>query len=91
MNKQIKQEMVDEAKAKREKFLAAIAAELPPVVFRNWPRWKDILPMSPRSVANDDCKGLGPADKIYVGRNAGYPRAAFLEYLKKRIRISEGV
>jgi len=89
MDKLIKKEMDDEAKAKREKFLAAIAAELPPVVFRNWPKWREVLPMSPRSVANDDCKGLGPSDMVYVGRNAGYPRMAFIEYLRKRIHFAE--
>lgn len=90
MNEQIKKEMNDEAKAKREKFLAAIAAELPPIVFRNWSRWKDVLPMSPRTVANEDCKGEGPTGKVFVGRNAGYSKESFLEYLRKRIHFSEG-
>jgi len=87
MNDQIKKEMNDEAKAKREQFLAAIAAELPPIVFRNWHKWRDVLPMVPRSVANDDSKKIGPTEKVYVGRNCGYPRAAFLEYLRKRTHI----
>lgn len=55
-----------------ETFLADIERILPPIVFRNWPRWKDVLPMSPRSVANDDCLGVGPSERIYMGRNAGY-------------------
>jgi hypothetical protein len=90
MDKLIKKEMADKAKAKREQILASIERELPPVVFRNWHKWRDILPMAPRTVANDDALGKGPANKVYVGRNAGYPRAEFLDYLKKRIRISEG-
>lgn len=89
MNEQIKKEMNEEAKAKREKFLAAIAAELPPIVFRNWHKWKDILPMAPRTVANDDCIGKGPREKVFLGRNAGYPKAAFIEYLRQRIHLTE--
>jgi len=90
MTEQIKKEMNDEAKAKREMLLAAIAAELPPVVFRNWHKWRDVLPMAPRTVANDDSTGIGPTEKVYMGRNAGYPKQAFLEYLRKRIHFTEG-
>lgn len=83
-------EMNEETRAKREQVLAAITDELPPVVFRNWHRWKDVLPMSPRTVANEDSRGEGPKEKVFVGRNAGYPRAAFVEYLRKRIHFTEG-
>jgi len=90
MNKQEKVEMDEGSKAKREQVLAAIESELPPVVFRNWYKWRDVLPMAPRTVANDDSKGDGPKEKVFVGRNAGYPRAAFVEYLRKRIHFTEG-
>ncbi len=89
MNEQIKSEMDEGSKAKREQILAAIAAELPPIVFRNWHKWRDMLPMAPRTVANDDSIGEGPTEKVYMGRNAGYPKQAFLEYLRKRIRFTE--
>lgn len=71
-----------------EVFLADIERVLPPIVFRNWPKWKDVLPMSPRTCANDDVLGLGPAEKIYMGRNAGYPRDSFMEYLRKKSRLA---
>lgn len=90
MNEQIKTEMNEEAKAKREQILAAIAAELPPVVFRNWHKWRDVLPMAPRTVANEDSIGIGPKEFIYVGRVKGYPRESFLAYLRERIRFTEG-
>ncbi|MGA9110533.1 MAG: hypothetical protein WB290_09575 [Smithella sp.] len=77
-----------EAKKNIETYLADIEKELPPVTFRNWPRWRDVLPMSPRSVANDDCVGLGPKEKIYMGRNAGYPRASLMEYLRAKSRVA---
>jgi hypothetical protein len=90
VSKQIKKDWDEENATRREEFLAAIARELPPVVFRNWPRWKDVLPMSPRTVANEDCKGEGPTGKVFVGRNAGYSKESFIEYLRKRIHFSEG-
>ncbi|HNZ29834.1 MAG TPA: hypothetical protein PKJ42_07570 [Candidatus Goldiibacteriota bacterium] len=74
---------------KCEEILLAIAEELPPVVFRNWNRWRDVLPMSPRSVANDDCLGKGPAERVYVGRNAGYTKKSFIDYLRKRTHFTE--
>ena len=79
----------EEAKSQRETILAAIAAELPPVVFRNWLKWRDILPMAPRTVANDDCVGKGPTSFIYVGRVKGYPKESFLDYLRQRMRFTE--
>lgn len=89
MNEQKEATLNEETKAKREQVLAAIAAELPPVIFRNWHRWREVLPMAPRTVANDDSIGEGPKEKVFMGRNAGYPKQAFLEYLRKRIRFTE--
>jgi hypothetical protein len=71
-----------------ETLLADIERILPPIVFRNWHKWKDLLPMSPRSVANDDCLGVGPSERIYMGRNAGYPRAALMAYLRAKSRVA---
>ena len=90
MNEQIKKEMNEEAKAKREQILAAIAQELPPIVFRNWHKWRDVLPMVPRTTANDDSLGKGPAEFVFVGRQKGYPRAAFVDYLRQKIHFTEG-
>lgn len=73
----------------RETILNAIAAELPPIVFRNWRKWRDVLPMSPRTVANEDSLGKGPKEFVYIGRVKGYPKAAFLEYLRQRMRFTE--
>lgn len=70
----------------KDEVLEAIANELPPVVFRNWKRWRDVLPMSPRSVANEDCLGKGPGKKVYVGRVVGYPRNDFIDYLRIKMR-----
>lgn len=77
-----------EKNQKIDLLLADIEKVLPPIVFRNWPDWRDVLPMSPRSVANDDSLGVGPVERIYVGRNAGYPRAALIGYLRKKARLA---
>jgi hypothetical protein len=72
-----------------EKVLLEIARELPPVVFRNWHRWREVLPMVPRTVANDDSLGKGPDQKVYMGNVAGYPRDSFLKYLRSKLRDSK--
>jgi len=63
---------------------------LPPIVFRNWNRWRDVLPIAPRTVANEDSLGTGPREKIMVGRVVGYPKAAFIEWLRERSRVIKG-
>ena len=66
---------------------AELEKALPPIVFRNWSRWRDILPIAPRSVANEDSLGTGPREKIMVGRVVGYPRAALIEWLRQRSKV----
>lgn len=88
MNHQVKQEMNEEAKSKREQLLAAIAAELPPIVFKNWRGWRDVLPVAPGTVANDDSLNKGPKEFVFVGRVKGYPRAAMIDYLREKVRFT---
>jgi hypothetical protein len=77
-----------EAKKTVVELLADIEKALPPIVFRNWQEWKNIIPISPRSVANDDSRHIGPKEKLYMGRVAGYPREAFMEYLRGKSRLA---
>jgi hypothetical protein len=88
MNEQIKQEMDEEAKEKREKFLAMIEAQLPPIVFKNWRGWRDVLPIAPGTVANDDVLDRGPKEFVFVGRVKGYPKAAMIDYLRGKMRFT---
>ena len=60
---------------------------LPPIVFRNWKGWRDVLPIAPRTCANEDSLGRGPKEKIMCGRVVGYPRASFIEWLQERSRV----
>jgi hypothetical protein len=72
-----------------ETFLTEIEKELPPIVFRNWKRWRDVLPMSPRTLANQDSLGTGPKERVYMGRAVGYPRASFMQYLRDITRVDQ--
>lgn len=78
----------EEKKKAIDIMLAEIEKALPPVVFRNWRKWGDIIPISPRSIANDDSLGIGPKEKMYLGRVAGYPKAALMDYLRAKSRIA---
>lgn len=84
----IKTEMHEKQKDLLDSLWAEIIKGLPVIVFRNWWKWKEVFPCSPRSVANDDVLGLGPREKVYVGRNAGYPRESLVEYFKAKSRIA---
>ncbi|MCK9228811.1 MAG: hypothetical protein M0P30_13640 [Syntrophorhabdaceae bacterium] len=67
--------------------LTELEEALPPIVFRNWRGWRDVLPMAPRTVANEDSLGTGPRKKIMVGRVVGYPWAALIEWLRERTKV----
>ena len=63
---------------------------LPPIIYRNWHGWRDVLPIAPGTVANDDALGRGPKERIISGRVCGYPRTAFLDYLRAKSRVVKG-
>jgi len=86
-NKKIRKEMDAEEQARREAMLAKIAEELPPIVWRNWKRWRDVLPFAPLSVANDYSRGIGPKEFIFSGRVKGYPKDALLDYARGKMRF----
>ena len=75
----------------REKYpladLSALLDELPPILFRNNPRFRELTGMSPRSLANLDYQGEGPSERALVGRVIGYPRQALVKWLESRSRI----
>jgi hypothetical protein len=88
MNEEIKQELTEAEKAKREEILKAIDEQLPPIVFKNWRGWRDVLPVAPGTVANDDSLGKGPKDFVFIGRVKGYTRESMISYLRKKIRFT---
>lgn len=40
--------------------------------------------ISPKSMANYDSEGVGPEGRIKIGRNTGYIKGPFCDWLKKR-------
>jgi hypothetical protein len=58
--------------------------ELPAVLFRNHPKFKELTGISPRTMSNLDCLGLGPSEKIQIGRTVGYRRPIMLEWMERR-------
>ena len=67
--------------------LSELEKILPPIVFRNWSRWRDVLPIAPRTVANLDSRGAGPREKVMCNHVCGYPRAALIAWLKGRSKV----
>jgi hypothetical protein len=65
-----------------------IKNELPPVIFRD--AVNTIIPgLSPRTLANEDCKGFGPKNRFRIGRKIAYFRTDFLEYLESKVQKVE--
>jgi len=67
--------------------LSSLLAELPPFVCRNHTRFRELTGYSPRSIANCDALGQGPAERIMIGRVVAYPRAELVAWLEKRSRV----
>ena len=68
--------------------LSAILRELPPFVSRTWPRFKEIIGYSPRSLANMDCLGqTKEIKKILLGNTVAYERESLVKWLEQRSEI----
>lgn len=58
---------------------------LPPILFGNNPKFKELTGLSPRTIANEVSRGRGPEEIIKVNRKlVGYPRDAFIRWLESR-------
>ena len=40
--------------------------------------------VSPHYIANMDCRGLGPVERIRIGRKIAYPVESLVDWLKKK-------
>jgi hypothetical protein len=58
---------------------------LPPILFRNHPRFRELIGYSPRTLANMDSQGAGPDQRITVGRTCGYPKESLLRWMEARV------
>ena len=65
-----------------------ILDSIPPVLWRTDPLFKTLTGISRRSMANMDSLGQGPSERIVMGKSrVGYPKAALVEWLSKRMRV----
>ena len=68
--------------------LSAILAELPPLVARTWPRFREVLGYSPRSMANMDAlKQTTGIKRILLGNVVAYERESLIRWLEERCRV----
>jgi predicted DNA-binding transcriptional regulator AlpA len=67
--------------------LEEIRKALPPVLYRTNPRFRELTGLSPRTMANLDSKGQGPAQRVRLGKSVGYPKEAIMKWLAERIQI----
>lgn len=70
---------------KNHRVLETLEKELPPVVAR-----KEVYRLtggliSPRHLANLDSAGLGPKERIKIGRHVAYDRDLFIAWMSDRI------
>ncbi len=57
---------------------------LPPLIARHLVGKLTGGAISPKTLANLDCKGEGPATRVRLGRNIAYPTPVLLEWLEAR-------
>jgi hypothetical protein len=71
-------------------YMEDLKEELPAILFRNNPRFKEITGVSPRTMANLDSLGLGPRRRVRNGRLIGYPKLDLLVWLDDRLKYEKG-
>ena len=69
--------------------LAELEQRLPPLVPRKELRRLLGGLINPRTIANLDSKGLGPAVRLRYGRQVVYEKASFIEWLEGRLNPIE--
>ncbi len=69
--------------------LDELRTTLPPVLYRTNPRFRELTGLHPRTMANLDSLGRGPAKRVLLGKTVGYPREALLVWLAERLRVEE--
>ena len=61
----------------------------PPVLYSTNPRFRELTGLHPRTLANLDALGRGPAERVLLGKTVGYPREAMLAWLAQRLRVED--
>ena len=60
------------------KFLMEMEKEMPLLISRNHPKFREWTGVGGRRMANLDCVGQGPRERVLLGREIAYPRQALL-------------
>ena len=76
-----------EVKMEQRADLSALREFLPPWVPRNWKKWDFYIPYSSRTIANEDCLGNGPKNRIMIGNVVAYEKEALIEWLECRSKV----
>lgn len=83
---------IDPYKARKVKLLTEfteqLRKDLPPMIARKKADWFTGGRVSPKTLANEDKLGKGPAQRAIIGGEVCYPRDAFVAYLlSKQVEV----
>lgn len=70
------------------RILGELEAQMDPMVLRTHPKFKVWTGVGGRRMANLDCLGLGPRERVLVGKQVAYPKAALLEWIAARLQAA---
>lgn len=65
----------------RQEFAEKLLQDLPPMIARKRVDWFSGGRVSPKTLANEDKLGKGPAKRAMIGGEVCYPREEFVAYL----------
>lgn len=68
------------------KIKKSLEKSLPAVLYRNNPRFRELTGLAPGTIRNLERKGQGPAERVQNGKLVGYPRAAVIDFLARRMK-----
>ena len=68
-----------------DQIIRNIEQEAPPILTRHTIEVLTGGAVKAKTLANLDCLGGGISERVTVGRKVAYPRAAFVEWLRKKM------
>jgi len=68
---------------------AQLEKECPPILSRRMASKMSGGTISPRTLANLDSQGSGPAERVKIGRRSGYTRTSFITFLLDRMELDD--
>jgi hypothetical protein len=71
-----------------DNLLKEIRREMPSIVTRNHPKFKEWTGIGGRRMANLDSLGQGPEKRVLLGRTIAYPRDSLLAWIANRLKAA---